>query len=89
MVTRGFPRPGGAATDGAAATLEVVRDMGVHIGGGRKRGGGVRADGNLHLAKEECGRAVYYNAADSGPVRGGEEEAGGTGRDTVVGTGGA
>ena len=34
------------------------------------------------------GCAVYCDATDYGPVQGGGEESGGTGRDAVVGTGG-
>ena len=84
----GFPRPDGEVTDGAAATAEVGWDMGVHLNGGGKRGGGVQSDGNLHLAKSEYGCSVYCDATDYGPVKGGGEEAGGTGRDAVAGTGG-
>ena len=41
MGTGGFPRPYGAATDEAASTGEVGWNIGVHLGGGGKRGGGV------------------------------------------------
>ena len=75
----GFPIPGGSATDVEAATLEVGREMVVHLGRGGNRGGGVRADGYLHSAKVECGRAVYCDMTDSGPVRCGGEESGGRG----------
>ena len=37
----GFPRLGGAATDGAGAMVGVGREVGVHIRKGGKRGGGV------------------------------------------------
>ena len=37
----GFPRPGGAATDGAATTEEVGCKVVVHLGGGGERGGGI------------------------------------------------
>ena len=40
-VLGGVPRPGGAATYGAAATAEVGRKVGLHLGGGGKIGGGV------------------------------------------------
>ena len=40
MGTGVFPRPGGAATDEAAATAEVGQKIGVYLGGGGKRGGG-------------------------------------------------
>ena len=36
-----FPIPCGAATDGEADTAEVGREIGVHLIGGRERGGGV------------------------------------------------
>ena len=86
--TGGFSRPGGAVTDRADATAEVGWDMGVHLDRGGERGGGVRADGNLHSEKAEYDYAVYCNATDSGPVRGRIEEADGTGRYAVVGIGG-
>ena len=63
-----FLRPGGAATDGVATTAEVRQDMGLHLGGGGDRGGGVRADGDLNSAKSEYGRAVYCNATNSIPM---------------------
>ena len=37
----GSPRPGGTATDRAAATSEFGWKVGVHLGGGGNRGGGV------------------------------------------------
>ena len=62
--------------------------MGVHIVGGSEREGGVWSNGNIHLEKSEYVRVVYYNAADSGPVRGGREEAGGTGGYAMMEKGG-
>ena len=85
-VPGGFPIPGGSATDGADATEEVRLKVGVHLDRVGKRGGGVQADGNLHYVKAEYGFALYFNATDSGPVRG-REEARGRGGDAVVGTG--
>ena len=67
---------------------EVGHKVGVHLGGGGERGGGVWDDGNLRPEKVEHGPAVYYNATDSGAVWVGGEEAGGTGRDEVVVTSG-
>ena len=61
-VTGGFPRPGGAATDGAVAMAEVGQKVGVHLGRGGERGGGVSAYGNLHSKKAEYGHRVYCNA---------------------------
>ena len=40
------------------------------------------------MAKEKYGRVVYCNAITSGPLWRGREEAGGTGEDEVVLTGG-
>ena len=80
----GFPRPGGASTDGAVAAAEVRQDMGLHLGGGGERGGGVQANGDLHLELAEYGRAVYCDVTNSGPVQGGGEESGVTGRYVVV-----
>ena len=38
---RGVPVPGGEATDGEAPTAEAGQKLGVHLGRGRERGGGV------------------------------------------------
>ena len=85
--TGGFSRPGGATTDGASATAEVRQEMGVRLRGGGKRGGGVRADGDLHSAKVEYGCAVHCYMTNSGLVRGVREKAGGMGMYLVVRTG--
>ena len=84
----GIPRPGGAATDGAAATAEVRHKMGVYLNEGSERGGVVWADVNLHSAKAEYGCAVYCNASNSVPVQSRGEEAGGTSGDAVAGKAG-
>ena len=68
--------------EAAEAGWKVV----VHLGGGGDSGDGVWANGNLHLAKVECGCAVYCNAITYGLLWGGGEEAGGG--YAVVGTGG-
>ena len=83
----GFPIPGGAATYRAAPTAEYGCKLGVHLGGGGERGGGVLANGNLHLVKAEYGCGIYCNANNYGTMRGGGEEARGTDGDAVVGTG--
>ena len=41
MVPGGFPRPGGAETDGAASTAEVGQKVGLHLDIFGDRGGGV------------------------------------------------
>ena len=63
-----FPISDVAATDGVADMAEVRQYMGVHLGGGGKKGGGVRANGNLDLEKVEYYCTVYYDVTDSGPV---------------------
>ena len=63
-----FPRSSGAETDGAASMAEVRQKVGVYLGGGGERGDSVLADVNLHSAKAEYGRAVYYNAINYGPM---------------------
>ena len=55
----GFTGPDGAANDRADAMAEVRREMGVHLRGSYKRGGGVQADRYLNLAKVEYSCAVY------------------------------
>ena len=79
---------GGSATERADSMAEDGRKVGVHPGGGCKSRGRVLADGNLHSVKAEYYCAVYCNAITYGTLRGGREEAGGMGGDTVVGTGG-
>ena len=64
----GIPISGGAATDGADATVEVGRKVGVHLGKGGERGGGVRSDQKLHLAMAEYSCAVYCDVTNYGPV---------------------
>ena len=59
--------------------------MVVHLDRGGERGGVVLADGDLHLAKVEYCHAVYCDVTDSGSVRGGRGEEGGTARYAVVG----
>ena len=44
-----------------------------------REGGGVLVDGNLYSAKIEYGCSVYCDTTASGPLRDGEEEAGGHG----------
>ena len=83
----GFPRPGDAATNWATATEEVGRNIGVHLGRGGERGGGVQDNENIHSKKLEYGRVVYCGTTNSGPVQGGREEAGVMGGYEVVGTG--
>ena len=68
-----FPGPGGTDTDMAAPTLEVRQEVGVHLSGGGKTGGNDWADGDIHSAKPEYGRAVYCYTFASGPLWGGRE----------------
>ena len=70
-VPGGIPRPSDMVNDSTAAMAEVGQKMSLHLSGGGKRGCGVQANGNLHLEKAEYGRAVYCDAANSGPVRDG------------------
>ena len=85
--TGGFPVPGGVATDGEDSMAEVGWEMEVQLGGGGKRGGGVRSNGDVHLEKAEYGGAVYCDATNSRPVLGRGEEEGGTIRAAVTGIG--
>ena len=41
MSPGGFPILGGEATYGVSATAESVQKVGIHLGGGGKRGGAV------------------------------------------------
>ena len=51
-------------------------------------GGGDRADSDINPPEAEHGRAIYCDAADSGPVRGGSNTARGTGHKEMVGSDG-
>ena len=55
------------------------------VPGGGDEGGGDRADSDINPPEAEHGCAIYCNAADSGPVRGGSKTAGCTGPNAVVG----
>ena len=55
------------------------------VPGGGDEGGGDRADSDTGPPEAEHGRAIYCDAADSGPVRGGSKTAGGTGPKEMVG----
>ena len=54
----------------------------VPVGG--DEGGGGRADSDVNPSEVEQGCAIYCDAADSGPMRGGSETTGGTGPKEMV-----
>ena len=68
---------------------EAGQKVGVHLGRGGERGGGVWDNGDLHSVEAEYGRTVCWDTINSGPMRGGGEKEGVTGRDAVAGTGGS
>ena len=47
---------------------ENIREVGVHLGGDFKVGGGVPENGVVKLDKVEHGFAVHFYAITSGPV---------------------
>ena len=47
-------------------------------------GGGDRTDPDINPPEAEHGRAIYCDADDSGPVRGGSKTSGGTGPNEMV-----
>ena len=49
---------------------ENIREVGVHLGGDFKVGGGVPENGVVKLDKVEHGFAVHFYAITSGPVWG-------------------
>ena len=51
--------PVGATVDREAPTDKAWRKMGVHLGGGGKRGGGFIGNGGTHLDNAENGCAVH------------------------------
>ena len=56
--------------------------------GGGDEGVGDRVYSDLDPSEAEHGRAIYCDAADSGPMQGGSETAGGTGPKEMVGADG-
>ena len=58
------------------------------VPGGVDEGGVDRADLDVDPLEAEHGRAIYCDAADSGPMRGGSETAGDTGLKEMVGADG-
>ena len=56
------------------------------VPGRGNEGGGDRADLDIDPPEAENGRAIYCDAADSGPVRGGSKMAVGTGPKEMVGS---
>ena len=58
------------------------------VPGGGDEGGGECADLDVDPSEAEHGRAIYCDAADSGPMRGGIETAGGMGLKEMVGENG-
>ena len=67
------------------ASLGEVWAMVLPVPGGGNEGGGDRADSDVDPSEAEHGRAIYCDAADSGPMRGGSETAGGTGPNEMMG----
>ena len=55
------------------------------VPGGGDEGGGNCADSDIDPPEGEHGRAIYCDAADSGPVQGGSKTAGCTGPKAMVG----
>ena len=64
----GFPGLCGATIDGGATAAAGVLEVGIHIGGGSKGGGGVQGDVGVHLKKSEHGHIVHCYTIASGPV---------------------
>ena len=63
-------------------------DGGLPVPGGGDEGGGNRADSDIDPPGAEHGCAIYFDAADSGPVQEGSKTAGCTGTKAVVGADG-
>ena len=62
-----------------------VGGMGIPTVGNSYGGGGIRGDRGLHPKKAEYGRAIYYEAKDSGPLQAIGTEAGSLYFSEVVG----
>ena len=58
------------------------------VPGGGDEGGEDHVDLDVDPSEAEHDRAIYCDAADSGPMRGGSETAGGTGPKEMVGADG-
>ena len=55
----GVPLPGGAASDRADPAAENRQEVGVHLGGNGKGGGGFPYDGGVNSVEAEHGRALH------------------------------
>ena len=67
-VLGGVSGPVGATVDRDAHAEKAWRKIGVHLGGGGKRGGGYRGNGGTHLYKAEHGCVVHSYEIDYLPV---------------------
>ena len=64
------------------------KELGIPTAGGGTEEGGNGGDTDINYPEAEYGRAIYCNAADSGPMRAGHPAARRTGISAVVGAGG-
>ena len=74
-----FSVQGCAEDQGEAAAARERRYLLIRFVGGNDERGRGRSDSDVNPPEAEYGRAVYCNAADSGPVRKGQLTAGRTG----------
>ena len=86
-IPRVVPLPGGAADDGADTAEEYLREVGAHLCGNGKGGGGVPDIVGVHSEKTENLRAVQHYSITARTVGGGREGTDGTGEDVEVGSG--
>ena len=68
QVLEGVSGPVGVTVDRDAPADTAWWKMGVHLGGGGKRGGEFRGNGGINLDKAEHGCAVHSYTIDSVPV---------------------
>ena len=73
-----LPGQGCKEVNGETASPWEEWAMVLPVPGGGDEGGGDCADSDIDLSETEHGHAIYCNAADSGPVRGGSKTDGGT-----------
>ena len=76
---------GRAEAHGEAAAARERRDLALTFSDWSNEGGKDCLDSDVNPPEAEYGRAIYCDAADSGPVKKGQPTAGRTGSPAVVG----
>ena len=81
-----FSVQGRAEAHGVAASAREIRYLVIPFVGSNNKGGRDRPGTDINPLEAEYGRAIYCDAADSGPVQKGHQAARRAGSPEVVGT---